>query len=96
MPKLEFIEKKIAAIEGFAVTFHYSGPAKAKGRDVRGDRRDVPTYPYRRKMKADATVAAWADTRFRAKGGCIFDDGAPRLSHEDDPQLATTLGSRRR
>ena len=64
MPKLEFVEKKIAAIEGFAVTFRYSGPRKAKGRDVRGDRLDVPTYPYRRKLKGDATVTTWIETRF--------------------------------
>ena len=64
MPKLAFVEKKIAAIEGFAVTFRYAGPAKSKGRDVRGDREDIPTYTYRRQMRGEATVAAWIETRF--------------------------------
>ena len=64
MPTLAFVEKKIATIEGFQVRFRYAGPAKAKGRDVRGDRENVPTYTYRRMMKGDATVSAWIGTRF--------------------------------
>lgn len=64
MPTLAYVEKKIARIEGFDVTFRYSGPAKSMGRDVRGDREDVPTYSFQRMLKGDATVAAWIETRF--------------------------------
>lgn len=64
MPQLAFVEKKIAVIEGFAVTLRYSGRSKAKGRDVRSDRLDRPTYWYRRKLKGDATVASWVKSQF--------------------------------
>jgi hypothetical protein len=64
MPRLSFVEKKIESVEGFAVTFHYGGPDHARGRDVRSDKDDVPSYPYRRMLKGDATVAEWVQTRF--------------------------------
>jgi hypothetical protein len=65
MATVRFAEGRIAAVEGFVVHFRYEGPAKAKGRDVRGDRRNVPTYPYRRAAPGETTVAAWAGGRFR-------------------------------
>ena len=46
MATMEFTERKIAAVERFVVLIRYEGPAKLKGRDVRGDKRNVPSYPY--------------------------------------------------
>ncbi len=65
MATVEFTEGKIAAIEGFVVRFHYEGPARAKGPDVRGDRRNVPSYPYQRAASGTMTVATWIERRFR-------------------------------
>lgn len=64
MPTAAFVEKKIAAIEHFAVRIRYAGPGRTKGRDVRGDRMDLPTYGYRRAASSSITVAAWIQTRF--------------------------------
>lgn len=64
MPTAAFAENKIAAIEGFAVRLRFAGPGRTKGRDVRGDRTDVPTYGYRRAASSSITVAAWIQTRF--------------------------------
>jgi hypothetical protein len=64
MPTVSFTERKIAAIEGFAVRLRFAGPGRTKGRDVRGDRTDVPSYPYRRAASDSITVAAWIQTRF--------------------------------
>ena len=64
MPKLEFTEKKISVIEGFAVRVLHSGPGTAKGRDVRGDKKNMPSYSYRRKAAGNQTVAAWIESRF--------------------------------
>lgn len=64
MPKLEFTEKKISVIEGFVVRFLHAAPGKAKGRDVRSDKTNLPSYSYRRKAAGTQTVAAWIETRF--------------------------------
>ena len=64
MPSIKSVEKKIAAIEGFDVRFRYSGPSRVKGRDVRSDRSDVPTYDFERAASGSVTVAAWIETRF--------------------------------
>lgn len=66
MPKVAFVERKIASVEGFEVRIHFAGPANTRGRDVRSDKDDLPTYSYRRMMKGDATVADWVQTRFNA------------------------------
>ena len=63
MPTVAFTESKIAAIEGFAVRLRFAGPGRTKGRDVRSDRTDVPTYAYRRAASSSITVAAWIQTR---------------------------------
>lgn len=63
MPKVEFTEGKIAAIEGFAVRFRYSTPGKGTGRDVRSDKQHVPTYPFKRKSPGSRTVADWIELR---------------------------------
>src|SRR4051812_37742388 len=64
VPKLEFTEKKISAIEGFVVKFLHSAPGNAKGRDVRSDKMNLPSYSYRRKAPGNQTVAAWIESRF--------------------------------
>jgi hypothetical protein len=37
------------------------------GRDVRGDKKNLPPYPFSRAMKNSATVRKWKDHRF---AGC--------------------------
>jgi hypothetical protein len=64
MPTVAFTESKIAAVERFAVRLRFAGPGRTKGRDVRGDRTDFPSYPYRRAASASITVAAWIQARF--------------------------------
>jgi hypothetical protein len=64
VPKVEFVEKKISVIEGFAVRFLHLGPGNIRGPDVRGDRTDVPTYPFRRAANGSSTVATWVENRF--------------------------------
>lgn len=59
MAILKNVERKIKEIEGFAVNFKY--PA---GGDVRGDKRDLPHYPYKRMASNDMTVSEWKRTRF--------------------------------
>ncbi len=84
MPTVEFVEKKIAVVESFAVRFRFSGPSRAKGRDVRSDRADVPTYGYRRAASGSWTVAAWIEGRFApAFPGYAIDvlDGNSRVVH---------------
>lgn len=64
MPKLEFTEKKISVIEGFAVRFLHAAPGKAKSRDMRSDKKNLPSYSYQRKSAGTQTVAAWIESRF--------------------------------
>jgi hypothetical protein len=64
MATVEFTERRIKELEGFTVRFHYQGPARTKGRDVRGDRRDVPAYRYVARAKDTMTVAEWKEIRF--------------------------------
>jgi hypothetical protein len=65
MPTVEFVEHQIRRREGFAVRFRYSGPGPTKGRNVRGDRMHVPSYPYGVRRRDSDTVAGWIDGRFR-------------------------------
>lgn len=64
MPTVAFTESKIAAIERFAVRLRFAGPGRSKGRDIRSDRTNVPSYPYRRAASSSITVAAWIQARF--------------------------------
>ena len=64
MPKLEFTERKISVIEGFVVRFRHAAPGGSKGRDVRSDKKNLPSYSYRRKAAGTQTVAAWIESRF--------------------------------
>lgn len=58
MPTVENVEKRIAKIEGFEVTI------RRDGRNVRGDRENLPTFRRQRAMKGGATVAQWKRVRF--------------------------------
>lgn len=58
MPTAAFTESKIAAIEGFNVRLRFAGPGRTKGRDVRGDRMDLPTYGYRYRYLSGTWLAA--------------------------------------
>ena len=61
MPKVKRVEKQIWDLEGFAVTIRYED-----GRDVRGDRKGLPSYSHlERAAKNSMTVAQWKDQRFR-------------------------------
>ncbi len=59
---MENVEKKIHRIEGFEVRVHHEA-----GRDIRGDKGNVPQYPYKRALKNSKTVAAWRSGRFAGK-----------------------------
>ena len=60
MPIVKNIEKRIWEVEQFDVTIKH-----ADGRDMRGDRTGLPTYPFERMAKNATTAAAWRDQRFR-------------------------------
>ena len=60
MPKMDFVERKSTAIEGFAVVIRH----RATGRDVRGDLKNVATYPFKRGATGTMTVRSWTDNRF--------------------------------
>jgi hypothetical protein len=48
------------ALEGFRVHVLYE-----HGRDVRGDRSNIPGYPYERALKNAANVRGWIEGRFK-------------------------------
>lgn len=52
-------ERKIAGVEGFEITIRH-----LDGRDVRGDKDGLPTYPYVNAAKNDFTVSQWREQRF--------------------------------
>jgi hypothetical protein len=60
MPKLKSVERIIANIEGFEITIRH-----ADGRDMRGDKEGLPTYPYQMGARNEFTVAQWRDQRFK-------------------------------
>ncbi|MDQ1519610.1 MAG: hypothetical protein QOI55_683 [Actinomycetota bacterium] len=64
MATVRHAEKTIFDVEGFKVRLLYSEPGRKRGRDVRGDREDVPAYRYERAARDDFTVAAWIQKRF--------------------------------
>jgi hypothetical protein len=61
------VEGQIYRVEGFRVRFHFQGPGRTMGRDVRGDREDVHGYGYERAAHRDWTVAKWIRERFAAE-----------------------------
>jgi hypothetical protein len=56
------VERQIERVEGFRVAIRHPG-----GRNVRGDRMHMPTYPFRRAMTDAANVRAWREGRFRLR-----------------------------
>jgi len=54
MPMVKNVEKKIWDIQEFDVRFK-----TLDGKDVRGDKRDMPQYPRKVKSKNDMTVSEW-------------------------------------
>ena len=54
------VEKKIWDVEGFYVRILH-----LDNRDVRGDREDLPSYPYKRASMDEKTVADWKEERFK-------------------------------
>lgn len=94
MPKLEFVEKSICKVEGFTVRFRHATPGTAKGRDVRGDKSNLPSYSYQRIAAGTQTVAAWIGTRFaKSYPGFAVEvlDGSGKKARQDpalhSPQL---------
>ena len=66
MASVERVEKSIQKVERFRVSILYSTPGPAKGRNVRGDRTNVRTYPYQRAAPGNWTVNEWIEKRFEA------------------------------
>ncbi len=60
MPKVKNVEKRIWDTEGFGVIIRH-----ADGRDMRGDKNDLPQYnKFERMAKNDMTVSDWKASRF--------------------------------
>jgi hypothetical protein len=60
MPKVKNVEKRIWDTEGFDVTIRHGD-----GKDMRGDKNDLPQYSkFERMAKNDMTVADWKTIRF--------------------------------
>lgn len=59
MARVKNVEKRIWDLEGFAVRILWPD-----GRDVRGDKTGMPTYPYDRAAKNSMSVASWRELRF--------------------------------
>jgi hypothetical protein len=62
MPSIERIEKQIYKLEGFKVRIRH-----LDGRDVRGDRSEVPGWPYERAAREILSVSEWKKTRFHKR-----------------------------
>lgn len=60
MPMIKRVEKQIWDVEGFAIRFLWP-----TGVDVRGDKQNIPSYPFERAAKHDLTVESWKAARFR-------------------------------
>ena len=53
------VEKKIWDVEKFEVIMR-----SADGKDLRGNKRDMPQYPFSKKASGDMTVSEWKQNRF--------------------------------
>jgi len=60
MPKLRTVEKQIERCEGFRVRFRDA----QTGRDIRGDRPDIPSYTYKKMAKNKWSVTKYKAERF--------------------------------
>lgn len=84
MATVRHVEKTVFDVERFRIRFRYAEPGRRRGRDVRGDREEVPSYGLVRAARDDSTVAAWIETRFaRSYPGFTAEvlDGAGRVVH---------------
>lgn len=59
MPMVKNVEKKIWDVEGFQVTMRSSD-----GKNLRGNKQDMPQYSFSRKASGDMTVSEWKQNRF--------------------------------
>jgi hypothetical protein len=79
MPTIRGVERSIRKVEHFDVHFTYE-----HGRDVRGDKRDLPSYRYDRGAPDKWTIAEWRSKRFRQSYpsyGVTVLDGAGEPAH---------------
>ncbi len=60
MPTIERVERQVRRIEGFGIRFLW--PSRI---DVRGDKQNIPSYPFERAAKNDQTIEQWKASRFR-------------------------------
>lgn len=59
MPLLKHVEKKIEQVERFRVDF------LQEGINVRGDKQNIPQYPYAMAAPGSWSVAEWKQNRFQ-------------------------------
>ena len=62
MATVASVERRVRSVEGFRVAIRH-----LDGRNVRGDRTNMPTYMFRRAMSDTANVKAWREGRFRPR-----------------------------
>jgi hypothetical protein len=60
MPQVKNVEKKIWDVQDFDITFKTQD-----GKDVRGDKKDMPQYSKKNASKNDMTVKEWKDGHFK-------------------------------
>ena len=61
MPSIVRVESSIRKLEGFDVHF----TREQDGKDVRGDKKNLPSYTYDRAAPGRFSVTQWRDGRFR-------------------------------
>jgi hypothetical protein len=61
---VKHVERSIRDVEGFRVRLLYTSPGRKRGKDVRGDREEMPSYTFTRGARDDWTVAEWVHKRF--------------------------------
>lgn len=59
MPMVKNVEKKIWDVEKFEVIMRSSD-----GKDLRGNKKDMPQYFFSKKASGDMTVSQWKQNRF--------------------------------
>ena len=59
MPKVMNVEKKIRDVEEFDVIMR-----DGNGKDLRGDKKNLPQYSYFNRLKGEKTVSQWINSRF--------------------------------
>lgn len=91
MPQMKAVEKKIREIEGFDVRVK-----DREGKDIRGDKKDIPQYTFQNAAKKDMTVSEWKNSRFASKyPGFMADvlDGAGNPIASGQMKLETVRNS---